>query len=1168
MFKSVDVMAGSVMNLLTSNNSTPSTDSSLFEQRVDQLNTDHNETNLCLDEWMNHDELYAAVESVMANNVDLAPITLLCCETIQGKYLDRPLVVLLDGGSSGSLTNRRVLPLGACPSRSERRQITTTASGSFDTSLAVTLKNVKLPEFSNGRRIESVTTRIFNSPTCQYDVILGRDFLRLAGISMSWETDSIKWIDRSIQMKTPHHYDNRMPEIKESIERFNENDIANVYEELYEARTILERKYKEVTPAECTAEQDHMNDEEKQKFEKMLNKHKVLFDGKLGYYPHEKLHLQIKQGSKPVHKKPYPVPYTRQNVFKQELDNLVKDGVLRPCGMTEWASPTFIIPKSNNTVRWVSDFRELNKHLERPQYPVPRIQDIMLKQRGYSHFTKIDLSMMFYCFEMDEESKRLCTITTPFGKYQYNRVPMGIKVSPDFAQSMIKKILQGLDIDAYMDDLGIWTKGSFDDHMHIVDTVLERLTANGMKCNPLKCKWGVKEAHFLGHYMTPDGVTPMRNKIEAVLKLGRPTDKSQVRSFIGAVTFYKSMWPRRSHILAPLHELTGDIPFVWGPRQVEAFETMKAMIAADAMTTYPDLNLPFDIYTDASDYQLGAAILQNGKPIAYWSKKLTESQKNYNTTEKELLAIVMCVKEYHDILYGGRLNVFTDHKNLTFHTLSPPRVMRWKLFLEDYDINLTYVPGKVNVLADAFSRLPRMNGPSPGKNELKGKLIDWNKIVVPKDEQDVFFSYDKEDKDPPILPTICRNDDIEMIELFMNLPTLQEMVCPTTVNNIQQHQAADAALRQTALAYPNTFPIKVINERNLICYRANPEVLQNEWKIYLPQSMIRSVIRWYHMILGHCGFTKVYNTIKARFHAERLSVLCREYVCPENCHMYKQQGRGYGKLPPRHANIAPWNEVCIDLIGPWEIVVNGNICVFKALTCIDPVTNLVELIRIQNKTMVHVAEQFVNSWLSRYPRPNRCVHDNGTEFTGWTFVELLARYGIKDVCTAVRNPQANAICERMHQTIGDILRVVLHTNPPQNMNDANQVMDNALATCMHAMRCSVSAPIGTTPGAMVYGRDMIMDVPLIANLETIRNGRQQMIDENLIKQNKRRIEHHFRVGDRVMQIVWNKSKLSERSSGPFRILATHTNGNITIQRTPTVTDTQSTRWFTPYKGLD
>ena len=108
---------------------------------------------------------------------------------------------------------------------------------------------------------------------------------------------------------------------------------------------------------------------------------------------------------------------------------------------------------------------------------------------------------------------------------------------------------------------------------------------------------------------------------------------------------------------------------------------MKAMIVADAMSYYPDLNKPFDICTDASDYQMGATIIQDGHPIAHWSKKLTDLQQGYNTTEKELLAVVMCMKVYHHILYGGVINMYTDHKNLTFHTLSPPRVMCWKLFL-------------------------------------------------------------------------------------------------------------------------------------------------------------------------------------------------------------------------------------------------------------------------------------------------------------------------------------------------------------------------------------------------------------------------------------------------------------------------------------------------------
>ena len=135
------------------------------------------------------------------------------------------------------------------------------------------------------------------------------------------------------------------------------------------------------------------------------------------------------------------------------------------------------------------------------------------------------------------------------------------------------------------------------------------------------------------------------------------------------------------------------------------------------------------------------------------------------------------------------------------------------------------------------------------------------------------------------------------------------------------------------------------------------------------------------------------------------------------------------------------------------------------------------------------------------------------------------------------------------------------------MDDANQVMDNALAIAIHATRCAVSAPIRTTPGALVYRRYMIMDVPLIANLSAIWDGRHQMIDENVIKQNKKRIEHHYRVGDRVEQIVWNKTKLSQRSDGPFRVLVTHCKSNLTIQWTPNVTDTQSTRWFRPYKGL-
>ena len=143
------------------------------------------------------------------------------------------------------------------------------------------------------------------------------------------------------------------------------------------------------------------------------------------------------------------------------------------------------------------------------------------------------------------------------------------------------------------------------------------------------------------------------------------------------------------------------------------------------------------------------------------------------------------------------------------------------------------------------------------------------------------------------------------------------MTCPLTVANIQQHQAGDQRLVQAALVHFQHYPIKIVNGRNLVCYCTNPNIVgEDEWKIYLPQSMIQDVIRWYHIILGNPDVTRLYDTIQAGFHAERLSIHCRDYICPDNCSRFKQQGRGYGKLPPCHVEIAPWNEVFIDLIGP------------------------------------------------------------------------------------------------------------------------------------------------------------------------------------------------------------------------------------------------------------
>ncbi len=236
-----------------------------------------------------------------------------------------------------------------------------------------------------------------------------------------------------------------------------------------------------------------------------------------------------------------------------------------------------------------------------------------------------------------------------------------------------------------------------------------------------------------------------------------------------------------------------------------------------------------------------------------------------------------------------------------------------------------------------------------------------------------------------------------------------------------------------------------------------------------------------------------------------------------------------------------------------------------ALTAIDTVTNLVELVRIDDKLSETVSRKYAQCWLARYPWPQRCVYDPGVEFVGPEFQTLLENYCIEDVCTSAKNPQANAICERMHQTVGNVLRTLLHDEPPQNITTAKEFVGEALSIAMHAMSAGVHTTLGSSPGSLVFNRDMFLNVPLFADWCAITCKQEHLIHENLLRKSQKRRRYDYASDQRVLKKRWKPCKLDARTSGPYKVLQTHVNGTVTIELRPGISERLNIQRVIPYK---
>src|SRR5688500_7684988 len=367
----------------------------------------------------------------------------------------------------------------------------------------------------------------------------------------------------------------------------------------------------------------------------------------------------------------------------------------------------FIIRKPDGSLWSLADLRELNKRIKHYPIPIPKIQDMLQKLEGFRWATLLDLNMGFYNILLTPNASRLCMVVLPWGKHEYLRLPMGLCNSPDIFQEKMSKLMAGLEFArAYLDNLLIILKGEFDEHLMQLEAAFTRLSEAGLKINASKSSLCRTELEYLGYWITRNCIRPVTKKVEAILKLKTPTKRKELKRFIGMINYYRDIWPQRSHILAPLKASTSvNVPWKWAADHPKAYDEKKRIMMRETLLAYPNFSEVFDIHTDASLSQLGACILQNGRPIALYSRKLNPAQTRYTTTERELLSVVEVLKGFRSILLGQQIRVHTDHVNLTYKKFNSDRVMRWRLYIEEYFPDLQYIKGENNIVADALSRL-------------------------------------------------------------------------------------------------------------------------------------------------------------------------------------------------------------------------------------------------------------------------------------------------------------------------------------------------------------------------------------------------------------------------------------------------------------------------------
>ena len=872
-----------------------------------------------------------------------------------------------------------------------------------------------------------------------------------------------------------------------------------------------------------------LSSEEVKRVEDLLGKYADSFtdaDGKVGK-THLVKHTINTGGAAPIKQRYRGVPMHKKEEVEEQLQKMQDNGEIED-SHSPWSSPLVIVPKKDGTLRICIDYRALNCVTVKDTYPLPRIDECLNSLAGALWYCTLDLASGYHQVMFDEEDKAKTAFSTRKGLKQWKVMPFGLCNAPASFQRLMELVLNGLQWEKcilYLDDVIVYGT-DFDHTFKNLEMVLSRFKDANLKLKPSKCHLFQSSVEFLGHIVSREGIACDPKKIEAVKNWERPNTVKEVRSFVGFAQYYRKHIQNFSNIAAPLYQLTKkNAKFIWTSVCETAFQKLVELLSSAPILSFPTREDPFILDTDASLFGVGGVLsqIQNGEErvIAYGSKALSSSQRNYCTTMRELLAVVLFIHEFHHFLWGRHFTLRTDHASLTWlvNFKEPTGMLaRWMSILGNYDFLIEHRKGVLHGNADGMSRLT----PKKCKKEdcdSCALAIDACICIVTRSQARIIGGgLSGEEENPigvgpnhlvaPMDIDVSSSSETDQGQILVEADVLgarpkglqsRNALPPNWVESwsteeIQTLQNKDYALNKILELKRGDNPLpdkkSLFNEDSeykLLCNQwdkleVHNNILYRRWtpqdsrdaeciQIVVPLELRKQILQMLHShkSAGHLGIAKTLGKLRQRFywpgHKKDVERWCK------HCKICESLNRS---LNPKKAPLQPkptfrrMDRIACDLMGPVLTSEKGNSYV---LVVCDYFSKYTEAYAIADMTAQTVADKIATEWVCRYGCPVSIHSDQGRQFESTLFQELCKVLDIHKTRTSRFHPQSDGVVERMNRTIKKMLQAMVDENPEQ--------WDEHLPYAMMAYRATIHESTKCSPNLLLFGDENRQPVDLL-----------------------------------------------------------------------------------------